>query len=295
MRTADDFTAIRRAHRDGISIRQLARQPGVRRGTVREAPHDPEPKPYTSSRPRPARPPSARSARSPMPSSTPTRPPRASSDTPPPRSSAGCAPSTATPAAMTRSVATSRRAAGTAARPSSRWTTRLATAPRPTSATSTPTSPTDAAQVPVLLVTRSYSNCPFAIALPTERTEAVLHGLAEAFAFFGCVPHKLWRDNPAPAPGRASDTSPTWHGDPGLGAEGGTGSNADHQEKMSYWDTVDFTDRSDVGCHWSLVAGLDHSVRPRGRGKSVSSTRPSVRARPGVCTHAPSLREALYA
>src|SRR5829696_8095319 len=51
-------------------------------------------------------------------------------------------------------------------------------------------------QVPVLLVTWSYSNAPFAVALPTERTEAVLHGLVEAFAFFGCVPSELWKDNP---------------------------------------------------------------------------------------------------
>jgi transposase len=51
-------------------------------------------------------------------------------------------------------------------------------------------------QVPVLIVTWSYSNCPFAIALSTERTEAILHGLAEAFAFFGCVPRELWWDNP---------------------------------------------------------------------------------------------------
>lgn len=50
--------------------------------------------------------------------------------------------------------------------------------------------------VPVLIVTWSYSNCPFAIALPTERTEAILHGLVEAFAFFGCVPRELWWDNP---------------------------------------------------------------------------------------------------
>jgi transposase len=51
-------------------------------------------------------------------------------------------------------------------------------------------------QIPVLLVTWSYSNTPFAIALPTERTEAILHGLVEAFAFFGCVPTELWWDNP---------------------------------------------------------------------------------------------------
>jgi transposase len=51
-------------------------------------------------------------------------------------------------------------------------------------------------QVAVLIVTWSYSNAPFAIALPTERTEAILHGLVEAFAFFGCVPVELWWDNP---------------------------------------------------------------------------------------------------
>jgi hypothetical protein len=51
-------------------------------------------------------------------------------------------------------------------------------------------------QVPVLVVTWSYSNCPFALALPTERTESILHGLTEAFAFFGCVPREVWWDNP---------------------------------------------------------------------------------------------------
>lgn len=51
-------------------------------------------------------------------------------------------------------------------------------------------------RVPVLLTTWAYSNCPFAIALPTERTEAILHGLVEAFAFFESVPHELWWDNP---------------------------------------------------------------------------------------------------
>jgi len=50
--------------------------------------------------------------------------------------------------------------------------------------------------VPVLVMTWSYSNAPFALALPTERTEAVLHGMAEGFAFFGCVPAEVWWDNP---------------------------------------------------------------------------------------------------
>ena len=52
-------------------------------------------------------------------------------------------------------------------------------------------------QVPVLLVTWSCSNCPFAVAVPTERAEAVLYGLVEASAFFGCVPRERWWDNPA--------------------------------------------------------------------------------------------------
>lgn len=51
-------------------------------------------------------------------------------------------------------------------------------------------------QVPVLLPTWAYSYCPFAIALPTERTEAILAGMVEAFAFFDCVPHEVWWDNP---------------------------------------------------------------------------------------------------
>ncbi|HZR55193.1 MAG TPA: IS21 family transposase [Streptosporangiaceae bacterium] len=51
-------------------------------------------------------------------------------------------------------------------------------------------------QVPVLLLTWSYSNAPFAVAVPTARTEAVLHGLVEGFHFFGRVPHELWWDNP---------------------------------------------------------------------------------------------------
>jgi transposase len=50
--------------------------------------------------------------------------------------------------------------------------------------------------VSVLIVVWSFSHCPFMISLPTQRTEAILHGMAEAFAFFGCVPQELWWDNP---------------------------------------------------------------------------------------------------
>lgn len=51
-------------------------------------------------------------------------------------------------------------------------------------------------QVPVLVTAWSFSNYPFALALPTERTEAILAGMTEAFTFFGCVPREVWWDNP---------------------------------------------------------------------------------------------------
>jgi len=50
--------------------------------------------------------------------------------------------------------------------------------------------------VHVLLLIWAYSYCPFAIALPTERVEAILHGMACGFEFFGCVPKEVWWDNP---------------------------------------------------------------------------------------------------
>src|SRR5689334_18128162 len=54
MRTVDDFAAIRQAHRDGLSSREIARALRVGRDTVRKALRQPEPQPYTLSRPRPA-------------------------------------------------------------------------------------------------------------------------------------------------------------------------------------------------------------------------------------------------
>ena len=36
----------------------------------------------------------------------------------------------------------------------------------------------------------------FAIALPTQRTEAILEGMSQAFEFFGCVSKEVWWDNP---------------------------------------------------------------------------------------------------
>jgi len=48
----------------------------------------------------------------------------------------------------------------------------------------------------VLIVTWAHSNAPFAMAMPTERIEAVLAGMVGAFEFFGCVAREVWWDNP---------------------------------------------------------------------------------------------------
>jgi transposase len=50
--------------------------------------------------------------------------------------------------------------------------------------------------VPVLIAAWAYSNYPFALAVPTERTEAILAGMVAAFDFFGRVPREVWWDNP---------------------------------------------------------------------------------------------------
>jgi transposase len=195
MRTVDDFAALRQAHRDGLSIRQIARQFGVGRDTVRKALTHPEPPPYTQTQPRPA----------------PTFGPF-------------------------REVVEAILAADALAPPKQRHTASqlyrrlrdeygypggydqvrryLQARRRSRRETFIPLDhppghraeadfghihadfPDGRRPVPVLLVTWSYSNAPFALAVPTERTEAILHGLAEAFAFFGCVPRELWWDNP---------------------------------------------------------------------------------------------------
>lgn len=50
--------------------------------------------------------------------------------------------------------------------------------------------------VSFLVATWAYSNAPFVMALPFERTEAILEGMVAAFDFFGCVPAEVWWDNP---------------------------------------------------------------------------------------------------
>ena len=62
--------------------------------------------------------------------------------------------------------------------------------------------------VPVLLAVWSFSQYAFAMALPDETTGSILHGTVCALEFFGCVPAELWWDNPktvAPAILRGRD------------------------------------------------------------------------------------------
>jgi transposase len=50
--------------------------------------------------------------------------------------------------------------------------------------------------VPVLILVWSYSHYPFAIALSNETCGSILYGMVCAWEFFGCVPLELWCDNP---------------------------------------------------------------------------------------------------
>ncbi len=54
MLTVDDYAKIRLAHRDGMSIREIARTFGHSRRKVREVLARPQPKPYTRSQDPPA-------------------------------------------------------------------------------------------------------------------------------------------------------------------------------------------------------------------------------------------------
>jgi transposase len=195
MRTVDDFAAIRRAHRDGLSIREIARKLGVGRDTVRKALNHPEPQPYTLDRPRPA------------PAFGPFREVvdailDADEQAPPKQRH--------TASQLFRRLREEYGYQGGYDQVRRHLKTRRLDRRETFIPLDHPPGcraeadfghihadfPDGRRQVPVLLVTWSYSNCPFAVALPTERTEAVLHGLVEAFAFFGCVPRELWWDNP---------------------------------------------------------------------------------------------------
>ena len=195
MRTVDDFAEIRRLHRNGLSARKIARQLGLGRDTVRHALANPAPVPYTLARPRPA--PTFGAFRAIVDDIL------VADRTAPPKQRHTAS------QIFRRLVAENNYAGGydqvrryLKQHRLDRRETFIPLEHPPGHRAEADFGhihvdfPDGRRLMPVLVVTWSYSNCPFAIALPTERTEAVLHGLVEAFAFFGCVPRELWWDNP---------------------------------------------------------------------------------------------------
>jgi transposase len=195
MLKVDDYARIRRAHRDGMGIREIARTFHHSRRKVREILRNPEPKPYTRTKEPPA--------------------PRlgpfqaliddilAADDHAPPKQR-----HTATQIHR-RLVAEHgyqggydqvRRYVGRRRRRQRETFIPLGHDPGQRAEADFGhihvDFPDGRRLVPVLIVTWAYSYRPFALALPTERTEAILHGLVRAFEAFGCVPRELWWDNP---------------------------------------------------------------------------------------------------
>jgi transposase len=195
MRTVDDFAALRRAHREGLSIRQIAKQFGVGRDTVRKALKHPEPPPYACSHPRLA------------PVFGPFQPivdAIVAADDQAPRKQRHTASQlfrrlrdeygyAGGYAQVRRYVQVRRLKQRETFIPLEHLPGRRAEADFGHIYADLPEG---RRQVPVLVVTWSWSNAPFALALPSERSEAILHGLVEAFSFFECVPQELWWDNP---------------------------------------------------------------------------------------------------
>ena len=195
MLTVDDYAQIRAAHRDGMAVRHIARTLHVSRRKVRDALSSPEPRPYTRTKPPPA--PVIAPFRALI-----DRVLRDDLDAPPKQRHTaaqlyrrlqdehgypGSYPT------VRRYVAAHRRRS----RP-----TFIPLAHPPGSRLEADFGhiyvdlPDGRRLVPFLVAVWSYSNAPFVLALPTERTEAILHGMVRALEFFGGVPREVWWDNP---------------------------------------------------------------------------------------------------
>jgi transposase len=195
MLTVDHYARIRRAHRDGMSIRAIARTFHHTRRKVREVLLNPEPKPYT------------RTKEPPAPKLGPFKPLvdeiLAADEQAPPKQRH-------TAAQIHRRLVHEhgyqggydqvRRYVGRKRRRQRETFIPLDHDPGQRAEADFGHIHVDLPEgrklVPVLVVTWAFSYRPFAIALPTERTEAILHGLVRAFETFGCVPRELWWDNP---------------------------------------------------------------------------------------------------
>jgi len=194
MLTVEDYAKIRRAHRDGMSIRAIAKQFRRSRRKVREALQSPEPQPYTRDKPSPA------------PKLGPFHP---LIDEILKTDESAPAKQRHTAAQISRRLVQEGYSGGydqvrryVAKHRCREQETFLPLDYAPGQRAEADFGhiyvdfPAGRRMVAVLLVTWAHSYRPFAIALPTERTEAILHGLVAAFEFFGCVPQELWWDNP---------------------------------------------------------------------------------------------------
>jgi len=196
MLTVEDYGVIRRAHRDGMSIRAIARQFHHSRRKVRDALASPEPQPYT------------RTKEADAPTLGPFKPVidqiLADDEQAPPKQ-------------RHTAMQVFRRLQGEPHHYAGGYDQvrrYIAGHRQRHEVTFIPLShdpgqrleldfghiyadfPDGRRQVPVLIPTWSFSNFAFAIGLPTERIEAILAGMVAAFEFFGCVAREGWWDNP---------------------------------------------------------------------------------------------------
>ncbi len=196
MLKVEDYGRIRRAHRDGMGIREIARTFGHSRRKIREALQAPEPKPYTLTQSR------LRRVLTEVHQQWIDAVLAADEQAPPKQRHLATQ--------LFRRLRDEEHYAGSydqvrryvAARRGRRRETFLPLSYEPGQRAESDFGhiwvdfPEGRRQVPVLLVTWAYSNATFMIALPSEKTEAILHGTVEALAFFGCAPRELWWDNP---------------------------------------------------------------------------------------------------
>jgi len=195
MLTVDDFSRIRYAARDGMTIREIARRFGHSRKSIRKALSDPEPKPYTLAMPRLA--PKLGQLHGVIDQIL------ADDQQAPPKQRH-------TAAQIYRHLRDKHHYHGGYDQVR-RYVGKQRKLKRPTfiPLAHEPGQrleadfghiyvdyPDGRRQVAVFIATWSYSHARFAMALPTERTEAVLEGLNQALMCFGCVPKELWWDNP---------------------------------------------------------------------------------------------------
>jgi transposase len=195
MLTVDDYAKIRLAHRDGLSIREIARTFRHSRRKVREILAQPQPKPYTRSQPPPA--PRLGSFHAIIDSIL------AVDESAPPKQRH-------TAMQVFRRLRDEyhyaggydqvRRYVGKHRR--ERRETFIPLAHEPGQRLECDFGhihvdfPDGRRLVPVLIAAWAFSNYGFALAVPTERTEAILAGMVAALEFFGGVPREVWWDNP---------------------------------------------------------------------------------------------------